>query len=88
MREELSAQLNNFMSWERMTTDYDNLLRAVYKEFHEGGRYYKGKGADFASWLLQHYPSIFFMHIERAGGGRQVGANDAVISPSNALTLA
>lgn len=64
--------LQAFMAWERMTTEFDQLLRAVYKEFHAGGRYYKGKGADFASWLLEHYPEIFFMHIERADGGRQV----------------
>lgn len=70
------------MSWERMSTDFDQLLRAVYKEFHEGGRYYKGKGADFASWLLEHYPSIFFMHVERADGGRQVSW------PSLTITLA
>lgn len=54
-----------------MTADYDQLLRAVYKEFHEGGVYYKGKGADFSSWMREHYPTEFFMHIERAEGGRQ-----------------
>lgn len=55
-----------------MTTDYEQLLRGVYKEFHQGGRYYKGKGADFMSWMLEHHPEAFYIHIERADGGRQV----------------
>ena len=37
----LADQLKAFSAWERMSTDFDNLIRAVYKEFHEGGRYYK-----------------------------------------------
>lgn len=69
---ELQDELKQFASWERMTTDYDQLLRAVYKEFHDGGKYYKGKGADFMSWMNEHYPDAFLMHIERAEGGRQV----------------
>lgn len=69
---ELSVALQQFASWERMSTEYAQLLRAVYKEFHQGGRYYKGKGADFASWMLQTHPAAFFLHIERADGGRQV----------------
>lgn len=72
VQQELSSQLQHFAAWERMSTDYEQLLRAVYKEFHQGGRYYKGKGRDFASWLLEKYPDVFFMHIERADGGRQV----------------
>lgn len=72
VQRELAQQLQQFASWERMSTQYDQLLRAVYKEFHSGGRYYKGKGADFSSWMLEHHPTAFFMHIERADGGRQV----------------
>ena len=29
-----------------MSTDFSQFLRAVYKEFHVGGRYYKGKGRE------------------------------------------
>lgn len=72
VHEELATQLKEFAAWERMSTDFEQLLRAVYKEFHQGGRYYKGKGADFSSWMLEKYPDSFFMHIERADGGRQV----------------
>lgn len=69
---QLAEELKEFASWERMTMEFDQLLRAVYKEFHEGGLYYKGKGADFASWLREEYPKSFYMHLERAEGGRQV----------------
>lgn len=86
VQKELAQQLQQFASWERMSTQYDQLLRAVYKEFHSGGRYYKGKGADFASWMLEHHPDAFFLHIERADGGRQViGADLPFITPIFAL---
>lgn len=82
MQQELSEQLKQFNAWERMSTQYDQLLRAVYKEFHSGGRYYKGKGADFSSWMLEHHPTAFFMHIERAEGGRQARApQHSTLSP-------
>lgn len=79
LKEELAKHLEKFSSWERMTTDFDQSLRAVYKEFHVGGRYYKGAGADFLSWMREHYPSVFFMHIERADGGRQDLDFDAAV---------
>ena len=34
--QELKPHLDSFTSWERMTTDYSQLLRAAYKEFHHG----------------------------------------------------
>ena len=37
--EELKPQLDAFSSWERMSTDYSQLLRAAYKEFHHGNKY-------------------------------------------------
>ncbi|KAL3924242.1 MAG: hypothetical protein SGPRY_003976 [Prymnesium sp.] len=69
---QLEDELKQFSSWERMTTDYEQLFRAVHREFHQGGRHYKGKGADFASWMLDTYPDAFYMHIKRADGGRQL----------------
>ena len=44
MKDELKAELETFNAWERMSTEYSQLLRASYKEFHLGCRYYKGKG--------------------------------------------
>lgn len=34
MKEELKEELDTFSSWERMSTEYDQLLRATYKEIH------------------------------------------------------
>ena len=71
----VKAELDNFLSMfspqERMSTDFNDVLRAVYKEFHDGGRYYKGQGAEFMSWMREHHPEAFFLHLERADGGRQ-----------------
>lgn len=36
-----------------MTTDFDQFLRVVYKEFHAGGNYYKGKGREMLEWILR-----------------------------------
>jgi hypothetical protein len=68
---ELQGHLDAFSSWERMSTDFDQFLRAVYKEFHEGGRYYKGKGKEMLQWMLDMHPSACYLHVERAEGGRQ-----------------
>ena len=62
-----------------MSTDFQDVLRAVYKEFHDGGRYYKGHGKEFAEWMRDNYPNVFFMHLERADGGRQDLDYDAAV---------
>lgn len=49
------------------------------QEFHHGGRYYKGKGKEFTEWLRDKYPSDFYMHLERAEGGRQDLDFDAAV---------
>ena len=53
-KEQLAEKLAFFGSHERMTTDFDNLLRADYKEFHPGGRYAKGHGKEYGVWLKVH----------------------------------
>lgn len=76
MKEELKEELDTFSSWERMSTEYDQLLpRATYKEFHQGCRYNKGKGKEYEAWLQEKYPKSFVLHLERADGGRQVIAS-------------
>ena len=35
---ELKPHLDQFSSWERISTEYTQLLRAAYKEFHHGNR--------------------------------------------------
>lgn len=72
MQVELQAELDTFASWERMSTDFSQLLRAAFKEFHHGCRYYKGQGRAFGVWLRETHPRAFAIHLERADGGRQV----------------
>ena len=76
---ELKDHLEAFSSWERMTTEFDQLLRGCYKEFHHGNKYYKGKGREFWVWLKNTYPLDFAMHLERAEGGRQDLDFDAAV---------
>lgn len=76
---ELKPWLDAFTSWERMSTDFDSLLRAAYKEFHQGNAYYKGKGREFWAWLRTNHPKIFAMRFERAEGGRQDLDYDAAL---------
>lgn len=72
VKAELQPELETFASWERMTTEYSQLVRACYKEFHHGCRYYKGKGRPYSAWLRETHPTAFVMHLERADGSRQV----------------
>ena len=62
-----------------MTTEYTQLLRAAYKEFHHGNKYYKGKGREFWVWMKANYPTAFSIHFERAEGGRQDLDYDAAV---------
>ena len=77
--EALKDHLADFSSWDRMTADFNQLLRASYKEFHQGGRYYKGKGIEFFDWLRTNYPNAYIMLFERAEGGRQDLDFDAAV---------
>ena len=77
--EELKPHLDKFSSWERITTDYSQLLRAAYKEFHQGNVYYKGKGREFWVWMEENHPTDFIVHFERAEGGRQDLDYDAAV---------
>lgn len=76
----LSAELETFAGYERMSTDFDQMLRADYKEFHHGGRYYKGKGKEYAEFLRDKHSSAFVMLLERAEGGRQDLDYDAAVA--------
>lgn len=79
VQDELKPELDTFAGWERMTTEFAQLLRASFKEFHHSCRYYKGKGRSFTVWLRQTYPTDFAIHLERADGGRQDLDYDAAV---------
>ena len=77
--EELKPWLDEFSAWDRVSTEFTQLLRSAYKEFHHGNAYYKGKGREFWVWLKQNYPKAFTVHFERAEGGRQDLDYDAAV---------
>lgn len=71
VKTELQPELDTFSAWERMSTDFSQLLRASFKEFHHSCRYYKGQGRSYTVWLRETHPTSFAIHLERADGGRQ-----------------
>lgn len=76
---ELQPELDTFGAWERMSTDFSQLLRASFKEFHHSCRYYKGQGRSYSVWLRETHPTDFTIHLERADGGRQDLDYDAAV---------
>jgi hypothetical protein len=79
LKVELSEDLSEFSSFDRMSVDGMDLIRAVFKELHAGGEYAKGKGREFEAWRIKSYPSAMWMPIERAHGSRQDLAFDGAV---------
>lgn len=77
--EKLKPELETFNAWERVSTEFSQLLRAAFKEFHHLCRYYKGNGRSFNVWLREKYPQVFSLHLKRADGGRQDLDYDAAV---------
>ena len=71
LKDELQVTLADFSSYDRMSVDVSDLIRAVYKEFHAGGAYAKGKQREFLAWAKKTFPASMFMAFERAAGNRQ-----------------
>ena len=61
LKEILEEDLDAFMAQERVSTDMGGLLRADYKEFHQGCRYYKGAGMDFWQWVRDTHGPAFLV---------------------------
>lgn len=85
---ELQPELDTFATWERMSTDFSQLLRASFKEFHHSCRYYKGQGRPYGVWLRESYPSSFCINLERADGGRQACSSHTLTCGVVVLTQA
>ena len=79
LKETLEDSLSEFSSFDRMSVDVNDLIRAVYKELHGGGAYAKGKGREFMAWVKKNYPATQFMPFERAEGSRQDLAFDGAV---------
>eukprot|EP00966_Prymnesium_polylepis_P189917 4400818-Prymnesium_polylepis.1 len=70
LTKELGDSLAEFSSFDRVTLDGMDWIRAAYKQFHGGGEYAKGKGREFVAWLKKHHPDAFFMPFANAHGTR------------------
>ena len=75
----LEDDLAEFSSFDRMSVDCMDLIRAIYKELHPSGEYAKGKGREFEAWRKQNYPSTMWIPIEHAVGSRQEMAFDGAV---------
>ena len=71
LKDELRDSLSEFTSFDRMSTDINDLIRAVFKELHAGGEYAKGKGREFWAWVEKHHPSAMVLPFECTNGSRQ-----------------
>ena len=74
----LEDDLAEFSSFDRMSVDAMDLIRAVWKEMHPGQEYAKGKGREFLAWLKKNHAGEMYMPIFNAKGTRQ----DAVLDGS------
>ena len=79
LQSELEEDLSEFSSFDRMSVDCCDLLRAVYKEIHASGKYAKGKGCEFEAWRKKHYPNALWIPVVRVEGTRQDIAFDGAM---------
>ena len=79
LKTKLEDDLSEFSSFDRMSVDCMDLIRAAYKELHGGGAYAKGKGREFLAWVNANFPSDIWMPIERSEGSRQDLAFDGAL---------
>lgn len=76
----LASDLSDFSSFDRMSVDGMDLIRAVFKEFHSSGEYAKGKGREFHMWCTVHHNSFPLLPFERVAGSRQDLAFDGAVA--------
>eukprot|EP00965_Chrysotila_dentata_P023035 762964-Pleurochrysis_carterae.AAC.1 len=67
LKAELEESLQHFFTFERMGTEINSLIRAVYKEMRQEGDYAKGKGKrEFAPLLKAHHAGPLFIFLSSA----------------------
>ena len=79
LKELLEDDLREFSSFDRMSVDGMDLIRAVFKEMHKGGQYAKGKGRECFAWVAKHHASAMWAAFENASGSRQDMAFDGAL---------
>ena len=75
----LEDDLSEFSSFDRMSVDGMDLIRAIYKEIHPSGEYAKGKGREFEAWRKARHAADMWMPVEHAAGSRQDMAFDGAV---------
>lgn len=80
LKAELAEDLADFSSFDRMSVDGMDLIRAVFKELHSSGEYAKGKGREFHKWCATFFTSFPLMPFERVAGSRQDLAFDGAVA--------
>ena len=83
LKERLEDDLAEFSSYDRMSVDGMDLIRAAYKELHPGGEYAKGKGRESDLWRKKVYPSALWVPVYNSKGSRQDAAFDGSLSLFN-----
>eukprot|EP00966_Prymnesium_polylepis_P330697 7386316-Prymnesium_polylepis.1 len=79
LKEELSDSLAEFNSFDRMSTDVNDLIRATGKELHAGQEYALGKGREAEAWRKstdRTHPHVPY----DSGNGRQDLALDGSVA--------
>ena len=79
LKEELQDDLQEFASFDRMTADVNDLIRAASKELHAGQSYAKGKGREGEAWRKSEERAHVHLPYERAEGSRQDIALDGAV---------
>ena len=79
LEEELRDSLDECSSFDRMSVDGNDLIRAIFKELHASGEYAKGKGREFWAWVKSNYPSALVLPFECVNGNRQDIAFDGAV---------
>ena len=77
LKDTLADDLDEFSSFDRMSVDGMDLIRAIYKEMHPGQEYAKGKGREALAWVKKMFPSAMWVPFTNAKGSRQDIAFDA-----------
>eukprot|EP00965_Chrysotila_dentata_P127531 4217618-Pleurochrysis_carterae.AAC.1 len=67
LKAQLADSLADFAAYERMSTDINALICAVYKELHHEGAYAKGnRRREFVPWHVKVHGGTPYIPLERA----------------------
>jgi hypothetical protein len=75
----LADSLDEFSSFDRMSVDGMDLIRAACKELHPNGEYAKGKGREAKATREKNHPSDLWLPIFNASGTRMDACFDGAV---------